>query len=160
MLEHGELVLRPWAPARRAGPAAPTRLICDARGNPLGFAVRRPAASRFLWAWSWPERVEVYETEDESLLLTATRGWASTWKIRDAEERLVGQLRGGYVYDGTAECLAVREPAMERPDRFVSGTETLAEWTSRGDEVCLNFAERLDKEPFAKMVLLAAVLVG
>jgi hypothetical protein len=160
MLEHGELVLRPWASARRTGSVAPTRSICDARGNSLGFAVRHPAVGWLFWPWSWPERVDVYETEDESLLLTATRGWANTWKVRDAEERLVGQLRGGYVYDGTAECLAVREPAMERPDRFVSGTETLAEWAVRGEEIRLVFAERLDKEPFAKMVLLAAVLVG
>jgi len=160
MLEHGELVLRPWAPARRAGAVIATRLICDACGDTLGFAVRRPAAAWLFLLWSRPERIEVYETEDESLLLTASRGWANTWMVRDAEGRLVGQLRDGYVYDGAAECLAVREPAPDRRERFVSGAEALAEWAANGDEVRLVFADRLDKEPFAKMVLLAAVLVG
>jgi hypothetical protein len=161
MLEHGELVLRPWAPARRNGPAAPTRPIRAGRGDaPLGFAVRRQAEGWRWWPWSLPERFEVFETEDESLLLTVTRGWASTWTVRDADERLVGRIRGDFVYDGAAECLAEREPAEEGCGRLVSGDETLAEWAAYEDGVRLVFAGRLEKEPFAKMVLLAAVLTA
>jgi hypothetical protein len=161
MLEHGELVLRPWASVRAGGPAAPTRLIGAGRGGAvLGFAVRRPAVGWRFWPWSVPERFEVFETEDESLLLTATRGWANTWKVRDAEERLVGQIRGDFVYDGDAGCLAERVPGEDGRGRLVSGDETLAEWVRYEDGVRLSFADRLEKEPFAKMVLLAAVLTA
>ena len=66
MLEHGELVLRPWAPARRGDPAAPTRPIRAGRGDAaLGFAVRRQAAGWRFWPWSLPERFEVFETSAE-----------------------------------------------------------------------------------------------
>ncbi len=159
MLEQGELLLRPWAPAR-AGGAARARPICTGRGEPLGFAVRRPAAGWAFWPWARPERVEVFETEDESLLLTVTRGWAHTWKVHDAEDRLVGQFRGAQVYDGAAECLAERQPAGTRHERFISGEQTLAEWSCDGGEVRLVYSGRLDREPFAKMVLLAAVLAS
>jgi hypothetical protein len=161
MLEHGELVLRPWAPARADGPAAPTRHIRAGRGGAaLGFAVRRRAEGWPFWPWARPERFEVFETEDESLLMTVTRGWADTWKVRDADERLVGQIRGGFVYDGAAECLAERAASEEGQGRLVSGDETLAEWVRYEDGVRLLFADRLEKEPFAKMVLLAAVLTA
>jgi hypothetical protein len=161
MLEQAELVLRPWAPARRGDPAAPARPVCAGRsGAVLGFVVRRAAEGWAWWPWSRPERLEVFETEDESLLLTVARGWGNTWKVLDADDRLVGQIRGDYVYDGEAQCLAVREPAGEGFGRLVSGDEALAEWAPHENGVRLAFADRLEKEPFAKMVLLAAVLTA
>jgi hypothetical protein len=162
VLEHSELVLRPWAPAHRDGPTAPAvpaRPIFDSHGDTLlGVVVWRKPAGWQGWPWARRERFEVYETEDEPLLMTVSRGWGNSWKVHDADERLVGQVRGGDVFDGAYQCLAVWESAGETWGRLMSGEEMLAEWARKGDEVRLTFTERLDKEPFAKMVLLAAVL--
>src|SRR5262245_42385623 len=127
MLERHALLLRAWAPPAgrppdrgRAGaegppPGSPTRAVLDpGTGEPLGFVSRRRPA----WPWlGWLVRpaLEVYETEDASLLCTLHGPWALTrgWEVRDADDRLVGVCRGAAAWDRFGGCLGVLTRAGE-----------------------------------------------
>ena len=75
MLEHPSLALRPWAPDQSPGPPAGwRRRIDDGRtGQPLG-TVRWSGRLDSPWvAWFRSQRLEVFETEDDSLLLVVVQ---------------------------------------------------------------------------------------
>src|SRR5262249_33753606 len=106
MLEHPQLLLRPWQ-LRTAQPlsqegtrsrnfvtAARTRAILDAATEQeLGFACWRPPGTGWSRWLSWP-LLEVFETEDVSLLLTVQRLWGLTprWGVCDAERKRIGSF--------------------------------------------------------------------
>jgi hypothetical protein len=162
MLESSNLSLGPWSVA--APPDSGRRVICDATtGQRLGFArwLTPPGAGWQGW-FRWPA-LEVLETDDESLLCTLRRGWPPwpVWEVMDADGRFIGSLRRGVVFDPTGGRFAVLQTqANGTPAKFLDhqGQEvgTLA-GTAHGLQ--LTFAESLQENPFAKMILLAAALV-
>jgi hypothetical protein len=196
MLEQPGLLLRPWAPAvsrsARAGQAAAadrTRVVLDAAsGTPLGFAAWRPRPGWTWWRWLRRPVLEVYETEDESLLFQVHYSWllSPRWQVQDAEARPIGILRCfrhtvprhfSPVLDlgGTRPGGARGTWAQDRWGRVFGfleqGSPPVCGWflsqdgselgalTSYGDDLLLTFTAELDGDPFAKMLLLASVLV-
>jgi hypothetical protein len=168
MLEEPELLVCPWAAELSApgAPAAPAvvrkRLIrTPAGGHVLGFA--RSLSSSSWWSWLTRQRVQVFETDDASLLMTlyGPRGLRRTWEVRDAEERRVGHLYRHVLWEGTGSRLAVMQrSAGEGAGRFVSpsGTELAAFSLRQEAGILLDFSAALVGKPFARMMLLAAVL--
>src|SRR5262245_11113732 len=162
MLEQPSLLVRPWNPAPPGRGGGQIRLICDAAGAPVGFArqvgVRAP---RWLH-WLGPRALEVYETPDGSLVFALRRGWGwpNGWRLVDADEGLVGTVRGRVLLDGFGHHLAVidsADPAAGGRFLALHGRE-LGEYVTGPDGCRLTFAAAVEGNPFARMLLLGAVL--
>jgi hypothetical protein len=112
--------------------------------------------------WLARPTLELYETEDQSLLCTVRRGWcpASRWHVSDADGRAVGTIRGAVLLNAFGRRLGVVEPLdagttqrLRAPDGRVVGT-----LRHRSDGTLLSFGADLEGDPFARMMLLAAAL--
>jgi hypothetical protein len=155
MLEHRGLVLGPWSGEPRQRP------VRDADGGELLGFVRGRAARGWLQRLLHSRTLQVFETEDLSLLLTLHRpgGWLWAWQLDDADDRAVATIRGVTVRDVNGFCLAVGERRDEGGMRFLSprGGEVAA-WAPAAGGVCLTFNAEATN-PFLRMALLAATLV-
>jgi hypothetical protein len=145
----------------------------------------RPAAGPAWLRWLTRPVLEVYETEDESLVFAVhfTWKWAGRWTVEDADGHYVGLLwrfragwlrRRGFESPGRrlrGDGMLIEEklgrlsavlvpPAGGNPGRFLdAGGEALADFHREQGGVRLTFADLLDGDPFARMLLLAALLV-
>lgn len=161
MLEEPSLLMLPWAPSAAANDER--CVITAAVGRRyLGFA-RRSNPSFFLpLHWLFPSPVEVFETEDESLLLQLRSGWLAggSRDVLDADSRLVGRLRDDFLLDQLGEPFAIlRREGSGEGSRFVAPDGTELGSVSDGREgTYLTFGPWIHGNPFAKMMLLAAVL--
>src|SRR5215475_13614741 len=95
MLEHASFYIHGWARSVQAdGAESWTRSITHSDGRALGFArFQRLAADSWLF-WLRKIRLDVFETEDASHLLSLIRSWTmrSIWDLYDAEERHIGWI--------------------------------------------------------------------
>jgi hypothetical protein len=166
MLEQDGLWLGSWrlVPAGkwgRAGRPAWTRAVLDlATRRQLGFVLRKAGLAWPFLRWLTGYTLQVYETEDASLLCTLTRCWSPAWcwDVHDAEARRVAVVYRGLVLDGAGYRLA-RIVAGNDEGRFLSpqGVE-LGTFHLAGGEASLTFAPVLEREPFARMALLGTTL--
>ena len=157
LLEQPALLLRPWAPAeaRKSRP-----IDDDATGRPLGFACW-PAPPRSWVGWLSRTGMEVFETEDASLLMTLLppRWWSSAWEVLDAEDRLVGKIKGPHILDAWHDrAVSLRKDAhggvfIDAHRQELGRFSLLEQKTIR-----LNFYPILEGQPFPRMLLLASVL--
>jgi hypothetical protein len=159
MLEHPALLLRPWT---AADPGGRVRSVVAPGGDAVGFVRQAPARSPRWLRWLERRSLEVYELPDSSLVFALRRGWGwpAGWHLADAEERLVGTLRGRALMDGLGHHLAVVEaPDAQGRGRFLTmqGRE-LGELTVEREGTRVSFAPALEGNPFARMMLLGAVL--
>ncbi len=98
---------------------------------------------------------------DEPLVFTVRRCWSLLpWReVRDAEGVTVGYLLGPRVCNRFGREVATRGPqggpAFHAPDG-----RALAQLSAAEDGVHIAFEAELANEPFVKMLLLAAALVG
>jgi hypothetical protein len=167
MLELAGLLLGRWRLATRAKglPAAAgrTRDVLDlASGQRLGFVQSAPSTGWLDLRWLARRTLEVYETEDVSLLCSVVRPWglAWTWHVLDAEERRVATVYRRLIRRGSGRPLALAEPQEPpAPGRFldVQGRE-LATFALTPEGTALIFDPRMEDDPFARMALLGAVL--
>ncbi len=166
MLENGPLLLRDCAapPGVAAGAAAalrPARAVLDAlTGAPLGFAGWRRGG-----AWPrWLARpvLAVHESDDAPLVFTVHRLWALSerWEVREADGHAIGLLCGALIKDRYGRNIALwQRPAggLGRA-RDGDGQELMSVLTTpEGTRVA--FAAAAERNPFLKMLLLAAALV-
>jgi hypothetical protein len=170
MLESSQLLLRPWAPSTqltdrlgRTPSLTWTRGILDAASDEvLGAASWRQRATPIWLRWLVRPSVEVYETEDQSLLCTVRRGWgpATSWHVSDADGRPVGTIRGAVVLNALGRRLGVFESlgaGTTRRFRAPDGRE-MGTLQQRGDGTLVSFGADLEGDPFSRMILLAAAL--
>ena len=171
MLEQPSLLLRPWLHSfETAGPQTMTRsagwlriIVNPATNQSLGFAAWDTTGIAGLLAWLGRKRIQVYETEDESLLLTLCRpwGWARTWEVRDAEERRVAHVFRDSVYDGYGARLATISMSSDGSEAALRGAEgiVLGTWQDLPGQGCyVRFGKGLENHPFVRMAVLAVVL--
>jgi hypothetical protein len=152
MLEQQLLVLRP-----RPDPT-PQTIVEAATGAPLGFTRWRPGG--------WLARLfvgpvlEVHEQEDEPLLFTVRRGWrlAARRLVCDADGQLVGEFDGARLLDRLGRLFTVRRREGARVVFRTTAGCPLAEAEPVEETMRLSFHAAVENEPFAKMLLLAAVL--
>lgn len=149
MLERQALLIRPPDATGRRG------IVDPESGAALGHAGRR--RPRLLTV------LEVREVEDEPLLFTARRWWlvGPIWAIRDADGNGVGFVGGTWVQNHWGRRVAGREPAGPGRTLFRGrqGQELAAIQDDKEGRRLL-FSAELDGEPFVKMLLLAAALLG
>jgi hypothetical protein len=120
-----------------------------------------------------PCRYEVRETEDESLVFTVTRSFSPFGQeetVADADENVVGYVRSGlWIYDRDRVAIArfsrsrqKKEISILTPDGSELGMLTTeysgTHSASDGRSILVSLGERLADEPFAKMLLLGAIL--
>jgi hypothetical protein len=162
MLEEAELLICPWA--AEAGPSHVTirkRLIrLPATGQFLGFA---RAAAPLAWrSWLTRKTIEVFETEDASLLMTIYRPWGlrRSCEVHDAEERRVGFIYRNGLWEDCGARLADVQKLTADGGRFISpaGAELADFEPAHPDGIRLAFHAALDRKPFARMTVLAAAL--
>jgi hypothetical protein len=153
MLEQQLLVLRP-GPA----PPAPT-LVEAATGAPLGFT-RWRARAGWLTRWLLGPVLEVREHEDEPLLFTVRRCWsfAARHLVCDADDQPVGVLDHAQLLDRLGRLFTVRHCEGERVVFRTTSGCPVAEAEAVDQTVRLSFHAEVENQPFAKMLLLAAVL--
>ena len=156
MLEQRGLVLGAWT-----GAEPRQRPVLDADSDePLGFV--RCHGRRGWLRWLGGQTLQVFETEDASLLLTLFRptGWLRAWQLDDADGRAVASLRGVTVRDANGYCLGVCLAGRDEGGvRYLNprGVEVGA-WAVTPAGVCLRFSPEVTN-PFLRMALLAATLV-
>ena len=95
MLEESILIVEAWSHHDiSAGKRAWIRRINDRAGHSLGFVQFDGDLNRTWWSWFRKLRLEVFETDDASHLMTITRRWGilGNWLIQDSEEHHVGNL--------------------------------------------------------------------
>ena len=161
MLEEPELLICPWADeARPPNAAVQKRLIrLPASGQFLGFA--RAISTHSWWSWLTRRTLQVFETEDASLLMTVycPRGLRRTAEVYDAEERRVGFIYRHGLWESSGTQLAISE-SHTGGGRFVSPTGAdLATFELRPEQgIVLVFHPILEGKPFVRMTVLAAVL--
>jgi hypothetical protein len=162
MLEQPSLLLGPWQLAG-GPPTARVRSIHVPGGDMVGFVREGPLGVPRWLRWLERRELEVYEGQDSSLVFALRHnwGWPSGWHLLDAEERHVGTLRGRAIVDAFGHLLALVEPPGVRGQgRFlaVQGRE-LGHYTLESDATHIRFEPELEGNPFARMLLLGAVLV-
>lgn len=162
MLEQTVLLLQPWQPAPDNVAAARVRPVRDGQGDLVGFVRQEPVQAPRWLRWLARAVVVAHELPDLSLvfLLRRSWGWPGSWEVLDAEERLVGTVRGHALLDGLGHLLAVIEqPNGEGRGRIlaVQGRE-LGDYRREGEGTRLTFAAEMEGNPFAKMMVLGAVV--
>jgi hypothetical protein len=162
MLEQPSLLICPWNPAALA-PAALVRPVLAPGGDEVGFVRQVPVRAPRWLHWLERRTLEVYETPDSSLVFALRRGWGwpAGWHVLDSEERHIGTLRGHALLDGFGHFLgAVEPPDWQGRGRFLAmqGRE-LGHYAREPDGTWVTFDAALEGNPFARMLLLGAVLV-
>jgi hypothetical protein len=129
-----------------------------ADGQPVGFAV-------WLHHPGWWNRILgpvlcVHEHEDQPLLFTAQPCWWrwSQREVLDAEGERVGFVRKGSIKDRYNLLYACSRPDGDEIVYQCVNGEVLAAMRFTPAGVELSFANVVESDPFAKMLLLAAAL--
>ena len=150
LLEQTTLVLRPSADDRH--------LFLASAGAVVGFARRR----RGHWLRPWQRLiVEVHEQEEAPLVCTIRRMFTlwPRYEVRDAEDELVGVLAGQWILDrwqrGTLRVQSLPDGGQLLDDQ----NAIAARWTVAAGDVSLELLPPVQNDPFAKMLVLAAVLL-
>ena len=163
MLEQTSLLLGPWrgCPSGEAG--ARVRAVADASGKTLGHVREAPQTGPRWLRWLGRRTLEICESPDASLVFSLRRawGWPAGWQLIDADGRLVGALRGRAMVDGFGQLLAlVEQPDTGNRGKFLAiEGHALGEYSLGNDGPRITFGPEMDGNPFAKMMLLGAILV-
>jgi hypothetical protein len=157
MLEQRSLLLRP----RREGAR---QTIADAdTGSALGFVSWSKAPASPWWRCLLRWELAVHEQEDEPLLFTIHRpGWLlGRLQIRDADGHPVGVVLGRRILDRFGYPLAQLSAKNSQGGIFRAADQRALAEMDRGPEgLRLVFGPEVATDPFAKMLLLAVVVVA
>jgi hypothetical protein len=116
------------------------------------------------WPWRVRSRIAAFEGPDASAVFSGRRaGWLpADWDVFDADARIVGMLRGPYLFaaDGTlVGTQAARQP--RRSGRIIdSDANALARWQPERNGIRLEFADAVSQQPFIKMTIVTAAVIG
>jgi hypothetical protein len=159
MLEHSTLLLHEWT--RSTTPEGPTwvRPIADGAGRRLGFVRHQKLAAVSWLFWLRKVRLDVFETEDASHLMTLTRSWTlfPIWELHDAEERHVGSVYPKSLVTCDGDVLGYIDLPSEQGRILDPAGHSLARVGKRGGACELAFAAE-SANPFVRMLVLGAVL--
>ena len=163
MLENTTLLLLPWmhVPDAGDGPAW-IRRITEASGAPLGF-VRLDGEPRTSWlSWFRKIRLDVFETEDASHVMSLTRFWGvlSSWEIEDAESRHVGNLYAKTLVSSDNERLGYLEPQTFDQGRVLDPSGNVMACFAPKSETVVEvvFPTAAPANPFLRMLVLGSIL--
>jgi hypothetical protein len=160
MLEQSSLLIGPWGAAATAA----VRTVFGPGGETMGFVRQGPRRGPQWLPWLERRRLEIFETPDASLVFALRRGWGwpAGWHVLDADDRHIGTLRGRFVLDGFGHFLgAIEPPDPEGRGRFLAAQgRELGHYARIPEGTQLTFASGSEGNPFARMLLLGAVLIA
>jgi hypothetical protein len=163
MLEHSSLLVHGWTHTTLAEAAeAWVRPITDGAARPLGFVryQKLPAQSWFFWL---PKvRLDVFETEDASHLMSLTRSWTMLhiWDLHDADQRLVGSVYPKTLVASAGESLGFLDLESGDQGSIVNPSgQALARFRKKGGSSFeMAFAPDPAANPFLRMMMLGCLL--
>lgn len=160
MLEQASLLVQAWMQAPNGGGGALwTRSISDADQKPLGFA-RLDRHTRSTWLpWFRKLRIDVFETEDASHLMSVSRLFAMSraWVVDDAEDRRIGSIHAKLLLSSEGGTVASVQVESAHRVRLLDGAnQFVATAQKHGALVELTFAP--PPHPFVRMLVLGWVL--
>lgn len=168
MLEHPRLVLQSWTADTLSGRRR-RNILAAAGHQPVGFA-EEPGPARH-WFWLPRPTLEVFETEDASLLLRVRRawGWSPCYEVLDADDVRRGLFepnlpghRAPLIATAGADAIAAMRvsphPMGSSASSWWVPLRELATVTPGREGTLLEFAASVQSNPFTKMVILAAAL--
>jgi hypothetical protein len=149
LLEQTVLLLRPPDAAGR-------RLLLAESGQPVGFAHQ---LDQGWWSW-WRPAVAVHEDEDQPLVFTVKRCFTllPRREVIDGDGELVGVIALPWLFDRWGNLAGEVRAPHGGSGVFQANGSVLAEWGPWGDTLRLEFKPAVRKEPYVKMLLLAAIL--
>jgi hypothetical protein len=164
MLEQSPLLVHGWKRSAQHGPAAEAwiRPITDDAARPLGFVRYQllPALSWFFWLRR--VRLDVFETEDASHLMSLTRSWTmlQIWELYDADERHVGSVYPKTLVASAGESLGYLDLESDEQGRIINpGGRALARFCKKNRAAFeMAFAPDLTANPFLRMMMLGCLL--
>jgi hypothetical protein len=161
MLENACLLIHGWK--LNDADASWRRAVTDQTGQSLGFVQYQPPKSDSWFAWFRRARLEVYETEDASHLMTLIRGWrfGRTWNTYDAEDRFVGTAFPSLILSSDGFRLGEHARASAEHGAIVDGVGmSLLSYQKRAEQMVeLRFTPAAMTNPFLRMLLLSWVLI-
>lgn len=154
MLESHVLVLHLTADGSRA-------VVDGATGTAVGFTRCRPASEQGWWRCLLGPVLNVHEQEEEPLVFTVRRSllWWTQREVLDAEGMLVGYVSGRTLRDRAHRVWAWARGDGDEVVYEGAGGDAFASLRRTAAGIELAFAKRVEEEPFAKMLLLAAALL-
>lgn len=129
------------------------RVLLSESGDLLGYACWHSQGLICGWPWSI---LGIYEQEHSPLVCTVRRrlAWGLPREVRDAEGELVGILHGRVILDRW-----MRTVVRIVSSRFVDlQGEMLGCWRTEKGQTRLEMSSAVQHDPFAKMLLLAALV--
>ena len=163
MLENSTLVALAWTRTTLAdGTVAWIRAINGVDGQPVGF-VRYQKLAPIPWLfWLRSIRLDVFETDDASHLMTLSRSWMmrNIWNLHDAENRLVGSLFPKRLVgsDGQVRGYLHREPDGQGRILGPEGQVQARFCTKNTVELEMSFFPGAPANPFLRMLMLGCLL--
>jgi hypothetical protein len=162
MLEHSPLMVHAWRRTPLNDGEAWTRPITDGASRPLGF-VRHENAAGFSWLfWLRNLRLDVFETDDASHLMSLTRSrlMLPIWEVRDAEDRQVGSIYPKSFIASSGELLGFLDLERGEHGRILdSSGSVLAKFAKKtGAQLEVAFMPEPTVNPFLRMLVLASIL--
>lgn len=163
MLEEASLLLHSWSRYETAeNEWVWRRRITDGAGKMLGFVCFEGEPERSWWHWFRQQRLDVFETEDASHLMSLTRNWGvlGSWVIRDAEGNHVGNLYSSVLLTSEPAKIASLDvdTTGNAAARDMQG-RTMARMTRREDGFQeIAFTMEIPFNPFVRMLVLASFL--
>ena len=160
MLEHSFLLVHGWSRVDDS-PGAWARAVTNDGGRRLGFVRFEgdPLASWF--SWLRKARLDVFETEDASHLMSLTRAWGvlRAWDVHDAEERHVGRINPKTMMTGERVRLGFLDFESADQGRILDQTgQVLAQYGRKGALVEVTFTPGSSANPFLRMLILGSIL--
>ena len=163
MLQHSSLLVHGWT--QTVVPKeedAWIRPITDLAHRRLGF-VRYQKLAPISWLfWLRKTRLDVFETEDASLLMSLTRSWTMLpiWELHDAEDRHVGSVYPRSLVADGGQALGYLDLETEGQGRILDHAgRMLLTFAKKNGDICeLAFAAQLDANPFLRMLMLGYIL--
>ena len=163
MLEHSQLLVQGWTkkPLPEGG-LAWIHAVSDVEGAPLGFVRLDGDASASWLSWLRKVRLEVFETEDASLLMCVTRSWGvlRSWEVDDAEGRHVGSIYTKNIVSADGICLGCLDGQPGEQGRILDPAGlVLARFAKKAGGVLeLKFPPDPPANPFVRMLVLGCIL--
>ena len=160
MLEHSTLLLHEWTRSPTPDGQTWVRPIADSAGRRLGFVRHQKLAAMSWLFWLRKIRLDVFETDDASHVMTLTRSWTlfPIWELHDAEDRHVGSVYPKSLVTCDGDVLGYLELHASEQGRILDPAgHALARVGKRGGVQELNFAGD-SVNPFLRMLVLSAVL--
>jgi hypothetical protein len=163
MLEEADFLVHAWSRhAVSNGESAWIRNITNSSSKQLGFVRFDGDPERSWWSWLRQVRLDIFETEDASHLLTILKNWGvlGSWIVQDAEGNHVGNLYSSTII--TSEPLKIARIDIDANGNGAirdMATQPIARVVQRADGVQeIAFTSEMSSNPFVRMLVLASVL--